>query len=463
MAFAPHRHPAFRKLQERRTLAALAASLMLGGCGQVLNPGASDLLSLSNPQQSQSRQAQANEPAQSGDDLRKATEYWGDAFRKNPRDLKTAMSYARNLKAMGEKRRALAVLQQVSIFHGDSRELAGEYGRLALDLDQINVAKQLLAAADDPGRPDWRIVSARGTVLAKEGKYDEAIAFYERALTLAHDQPSLLSNLALAYAMNGEPGRAEAMLRQASSADSTSPRIRQNLALVLGLQGKYDEAKLVAARDLQVDKASDNADYLRQVVKLDPKHVPNSEAGTQVAAWTTEQKAETAAAPVKAVLKLAQVPADEAAAGDEDAVVESTKRTTAQTKAPAPSPAAARKDAKAKPNVPKVADTAPKAPKVADAGAAQWTSMLSTTPKKAEPAKPQAKTLSVAELAAALGKPQVAQPQVAPGAQPTNASTPKQAAAPAAKAAVPGKTAAADDGESLSWAPLVALSTSAKR
>jgi len=453
MAFATHRHPALRRLQERRTLAALAASLMLGGCSQVLNPGASDLLSLSKPTQAQQRQAQASEPAQSGNDLQKATEYWGDAFGKNPRDLKTALSYARNLKAMGEKRRALAVLQQASIFHGDSRELAGEYGRLALDLDQVNVAKQLLAGADDPSRPDWRIVSARGTVMAKEGKYSEAIEFYERALSLAHDQPSLLSNLALAYAMNGEPARAEAMLRQASSADSTSPRIRQNLALVLGLQGKYDEAKLVAARDLAVDKASDNANYLRQVVKLDPKAVPNSEAGTQVAAWTTEQKAETAAAPVHAVQRLAQVAPDEAAVGDEGAVVETAEWTTAQTKAVAPSPMPTRK----------VAAAAPKGPKTFDAGPAQWTPMVSTSTKKAEPAKPQPKTLSVAELAAALGQPQVAQPDAAPGAQPSKASTPKPAAAPTAKAAVPGKTAAVDDGEALSWAPLVALQTSAKR
>ena len=455
MAFATHRHPAFRSLQERRTLAALAASLMLGGCGQVLNPGATDLLSLNTPPHSQMRQAQANEPAQSGDELRKATEYWGDAYAKNPRDLKIALSYARNLKAMGEKGRAMAVLQQASIFHGESRELAGEYGRLALDLDQVNIAKQLLAGADDPGHPDWRIVSARGTVLAKEGKYGEAIPFYERALSLAHDQPSLLSNLALAYAMNGEPARAAAMLRQASSAD-TSPRIRQNLALVLGLQGKYDEAKLVAARDLSADKASDNAAYLRQVVKLDPKDVPNSEAGTEVAAWTTEQKAETAAAPVHAVQKLAQVPVDVAAVGDEGAVVDSPKW-AAQTKAAAPSRAPARKVAEAKPNVPEVS-------KVADARPpAQWTSMTSTTTKKAEPAKPQPKTLSVAELAAALGPPEVAQPKVAPAPQPKKVSTSKPAAAVAAKAVAPGKTAAADDADALSWAPLVALQTSAKR
>ena len=175
---------------------------------------------------------------------------------------------------MGEKQRALAVLQQASMFHGDSRELAGEYGRLALEFDQISVAGRLLAAADDPVKPDWRIISARGTVLAKQGKYKDAIPFYESALSLAHDHPSVLSNLALAHAMNGEPKRAETMLRQAAATDRNSLKIRQNLALVLGLQGKYDEAKLLASRDLSPENAAENTDYLRRVVRLEKKAPP---------------------------------------------------------------------------------------------------------------------------------------------------------------------------------------------
>ena len=106
--------------------------------------------------------------------------------------------------------------------------------------------------ADDPANPDWRVISARGTALAKQGKYAQTIPYYDRALSLAHDQPSILSNLALATAMSGDPARAEVLLRRAEAADGASPKIRQNLALVLGLQGKYDESKLIAARDLPI-------------------------------------------------------------------------------------------------------------------------------------------------------------------------------------------------------------------
>jgi tetratricopeptide (TPR) repeat protein len=313
------------------------------------------------------------------------------------------------------------------VFHGQSAELAGEYGRLALDLDQISLAKQLLAAADSPTQPDWRIVSARGTVLAKEGKYDEAITYYERALTLAHDQPSILSNLALAYAMNGEPTRAEGMLRQASAADGNSPRIRQNLALVLGLQGKYDEAKLIASRDLSMDKATDNAAILRQVVKLDPKSVPNSEANINVAEGKAEaQEAVVAAVPVEPVQKLAD--ADVAPEPATDAV-QSAKWTTTE----------------AKPELPatKGAAVEPAKAETADAAPAPWSSMLTkaaVAPEAAPKPAPKSKTMSVAEMAAALGQP----PEDPPALIQTSGSW-------------GAATTTATEDETLSWAPVAAL------
>jgi Flp pilus assembly protein TadD len=282
---------AFAGLQSGPRLVVLAGcTMMLGACAQSEKPSLSELLSQNEATtraaetQASEPQATEREPAQPDkSDLAKATEYWGKAYAKNPRSLEAALNYAKDLKAMGEKKRALAVLQQASLVHGNSRELAGEYGRLALEFDQISLADRLLAAADDPVNPDWRVISARGTVLAKQGKYQEAIPFFERALTFAHDHPSILSNLALAHAMNGEPKRAEVLLRQAAAADRNSLKIRQNLALVLGLQGKYDEAKLLASRDLPAESAEQDASYLRRIVRLEPDKPSIAQAPDDVA------------------------------------------------------------------------------------------------------------------------------------------------------------------------------------
>jgi len=275
MALVTHRRTSRHPLGGTASLFGLAACLMAGGCSHL--PGGPDPLTLDGTKADAKLGAAKEATPQTPGELQKATDFWGKQYSASPRDLKAALNFARNLKAMGEKQRALAVLQQVAIFHGESRELASEYGRLALDLGQVNLADKLLAIADDPSNPDWRVISARGTVLAKQGKYAEAIPFYDRALSLAHDQPSILSNLALATAMSGNPARAEALLRRAEAADGASPKIRQNLALVLGLQGKYDESKLIAARDLPMETAAENTSNLRNVVKLAPKSMPTDQ------------------------------------------------------------------------------------------------------------------------------------------------------------------------------------------
>jgi Flp pilus assembly protein TadD len=235
-------------------------------------------------------------------DLQKATEYWGKEFAKNPRDAQIALNYARNLKALGEKRQALAVLQQASVFHGAHRGLNAEYGRLALEFDQVSLAGKLLEQADDPTNPDWKLISARGTVLAKQGRYREAIAFYERALVLAPEQASILNNLALAHAMEGHPDKAEPLLKRAAAAGGNEPRVGQNLALVLGLQGKYDEAKLTGARDLAPDKAAANVDYLRSIVQLDAKPLATGSLPTPKEQVAKDQPSK---APALAELKAA--------------------------------------------------------------------------------------------------------------------------------------------------------------
>lgn len=272
--------------------ASVAASLMLAACAQSGGAGPGGL-ALSQADTAKTAAAEAEGP---GDPLEKATQYWGKEYAKNPSDLTKALSYAKNLKAMGEKQRALAVLQQASSVHGQNRELASEYGRLALELGQVKVASQVLAAADDPTKPDWKVISARGAVLAKQEKYAEAIPLFQRALALSNDQPSVLNNLALAYVMNGEASKAESMLRSAAAKGGQhADKVQQNLALVLSLQGKYDEAKRIGGASSSTATANEDVALVRQIVKLDPKAAPMVQQGGAVVAGWSAQVVETGA------------------------------------------------------------------------------------------------------------------------------------------------------------------------
>jgi Flp pilus assembly protein TadD len=251
-------------------IAAIAGCLTLAACSQP-DQGLPSLLAQKQAAgpKTASITTGATTPVSDGRaELAKATEYWGKAYTQDPKDPQAALNYARNLKAQGEKQQALAVLQQASAAHPTNKNIAGEYGRLLLEFNHVTLAEKLLEQADDPLHPDWKIVSARGTVFAKQNQYSQAVPLFERALQLSPDQPSVMSNLALAYAMEGNVEKAEPLLRKTAA---------------LGLQGKYDEAKQVIARDVPPDRAAANIDYLQQMVKLDPKPMPKSQAAKTAA------------------------------------------------------------------------------------------------------------------------------------------------------------------------------------
>ncbi|MGE0854452.1 MAG: tetratricopeptide repeat protein [Hyphomicrobiaceae bacterium] len=301
-------HPVGVSVRRIALVSLAAATALLGGCAGGPSELMPKFLAQDDGRPEAPKVTAAGLTGQS--ELERATEYWGKKFQAAPNNLEAALAYARNLKAMGQKRQALSALQQASVYHAQNRELAGEYGRLALELDQVSTAKTVLAFADDPTKPDWRVISARGTVLAKEGAYKDAIPYFERALALSNSNPKVMNNLAVAHALAGDPERSEQILRAA--VDKGAPdKARNNLALVLGLQGRYDEAKVAGARVLSQQVAEADTALVRQVVKLEPRAMPA--AAMPAPAAIAQRPATTAPAPAVAAARQ-QVPAQQAAA-----------------------------------------------------------------------------------------------------------------------------------------------------
>ena len=275
-------------------MAVLALAAMTGACSSLSEETGLNLMASAPPAQDL---RPSNEGGAPQTELGKATEYWGKEYAKNPSNANAAISYAKNLKALGNKQEAFNILAQAAQTTPENRELAAEYGRLALDLEKVSLAAQLLEVADDPMRPDWRVVSARGAALAKLGRYKDAVQHLERANMLAPEQVAVQNNLALAYAMNGEPAKAEGLLRQAVARGGGSAKTKQNLALVLGLQGKYDEATQVGSTVVSAEVARENTSVLRQMVKLDPKAsqsftAPPAVAAAPVQSWPAQAQAQ---------------------------------------------------------------------------------------------------------------------------------------------------------------------------
>ena len=178
-------------------------------------------------------------------------------------EVGTAIRKARALRQSNKKKEALELLDKTA---GANKDIAliSERGLLALELGQVEKAEQLLARAQDPKRPDWRLQSAYGAALSANGKQQDAQAQFAKALAHAPDQPSILNNLALSYALDGKHEDAERILRQAAS-HAGGPETKQNLALILGLKGKTNEAKALAQTNLPPEKAEANMAYFERI------------------------------------------------------------------------------------------------------------------------------------------------------------------------------------------------------
>ncbi len=197
---------------------------------------------------------------------RQSLDGWASRYRENQSDPNTAIAYARALRATGQRAQAVAVLEQASIRNPQNLVVLGAYGRALADAGNYSQALDALSRAHTPDQPDWHILNAQGAVLDQMGRHAEAQRIYSAALKIVPDEPSILSNLGLSYALTKDLKRAEVTLRRAVAQPKASPKVRQNLALVVGLRGRFAEAEEIARADLPEAEAAANVSYLRQML-----------------------------------------------------------------------------------------------------------------------------------------------------------------------------------------------------
>jgi Flp pilus assembly protein TadD len=191
----------------------------------------------------------------------------GDQYKQNPGDPQVAIAYAQVLRRTDQRAQAVAVLEQASIKNPKHKALLGEYGRALADNGRLQQALEVLSRAHTPDLPDWRILNAQGAIHDQLGNYKEARRYYQTALKIMPDEPSILSNQGISYILSKDLTQAETILRRAAANPRADKRIRQNLALSLALQGKFDEAEKIAGGDLPPDEARANVAALRDMMK----------------------------------------------------------------------------------------------------------------------------------------------------------------------------------------------------
>ena len=158
------------------------------------------------------------------------------------------------------------MLQKAVLVHSNDLEMLGAYGRSLAENGRLKEAEDVLSRAHSPERPDWRILSAQGTVADQLGEHARAQQLYQAALKLAPGEPTVMSNLGLSLALSRQLPEAERVLQEAVASGRGDPRVRQNLVLVLGLQGRFGDAETLARQDQSPAEAAATIAYLKRSV-----------------------------------------------------------------------------------------------------------------------------------------------------------------------------------------------------
>lgn len=199
-------------------------------------------------------------------ELAQSVDSYGAAYERDPKNKAIAMQYASILRSNNLNEQAVAVMRKTAIIHPDDRDVLAAYGKALAGAGQFTAALDAIQRAQDPTRPDWRLVSAEGAIYDQTGRPEEARDLYQKALQMRPNEPSILSNIAISHLLVNDLPTAERYLREAVKQPTADSRVRQNLAMVVGLQGRFDEAMAIAQRELSPQQAQANVEYLRKIL-----------------------------------------------------------------------------------------------------------------------------------------------------------------------------------------------------
>jgi Flp pilus assembly protein TadD len=235
-----------------RFLAAACLALALGGCQNFGDMTASIAGSSTMPTDDAG--------------LRVYADHWGKIYAEHPGEKYASITYAKALRALTRYKEAAAVMQAAAVKAPKDMQILGEYGKALADAGEFQQARDVLTRSYPADRPDWRLLSAQGSVADRLDDHPAAQEFYRSALKIMPDEPTVLSNLGLSYALSKQLDEAETTLRVAVDQPKADARVRQNLALVLALEGKFGEAEAVSRKDMSPEEAKNNVAGIRDMI-----------------------------------------------------------------------------------------------------------------------------------------------------------------------------------------------------
>ena len=168
--------------------------------------------------------------------------FWSHEYDLNPGDLESAIKLASAVRKLGNPGRAVEITRTTRALYPRDPYLMAEYAAALIASERANEALPILDQGLASTPSYGRLWSLKGAALDQQERYAEARQHYGRALRITPNDPNVMANLGLSFALSGDASTAEGWLRRATALPTASDSVRQNLILVLQLQGKTAEA-----------------------------------------------------------------------------------------------------------------------------------------------------------------------------------------------------------------------------
>lgn len=194
-------------------------------------------------------------------DLFAQTAFWSREYDLNPADLEAAVNLASALRRLGNPGKSVEVATQTRAMYPRDVDLMTELGASLIANDEPQKAVKVIDTAIRQRPQEARLWSMKGAALDQLEMFTQARQHYTKALQLSPNDPKIMTNVGLSYALAGDPRTAEVWLRRAANSPDAPASSRDNLALVLGLQGKTDEANHWTQRSTNKPAPQANTNY----------------------------------------------------------------------------------------------------------------------------------------------------------------------------------------------------------
>ena len=169
--------------------------------------------------------------------------FWSNEYDINPGDLESAIKLSSAVRRLGNPGRAVEITRTTRALYPRDPYLMAEYAAALIASERSQEALPILNEGLSSTPSYGRLWSLKGAALDQQERYAEARQHYDRALRITPNDPNVMANLGLSFALAGDASTAEGWLRKAASLPNASDSVRQNLILVLQLQGKTAEAE----------------------------------------------------------------------------------------------------------------------------------------------------------------------------------------------------------------------------